>query len=487
MKLDKLLNDIQPLKIKNSNPNSDIKDISCNSKLVRTGCLFVAIKGTCVDGHRFIAEAIKRGARAVVVEDVKRFDSIKADIATICVDDTRKALARLAANFYNHPSRKIKVIGITGTNGKTTVSYLLERVLKEAGFKVGVLGTINYRLNGKIYNSINTTPGALTIQSYLKKMVTKKIDYAIIEVSSHALDQERVAAVEFSCAIFTNLTQDHLDYHKSRERYFRAKSKLFAMLSSNSSAIVNNDDPCARKITKLTRANIFRFGLKNSNIRAKNIKLQKNYTEFCITTQQRDILIKSPLIGMHNVYNILATIACTLSCGLDIKKIKNGILKLESIPGRLESVCAGQPCKVFIDYAHTEDGLKRVLGFLRTVYSKNKIICVFGCGGNRDKSKRPKMGRVASSLSDYVIVTSDNPREEKPTHIAGQITSGINGKNFEIIIDRKEAIKRSFILADRNSVILIAGKGHEQCQIIKGKRIPFNDREVAEQVIKSLW
>ena len=486
MKLKDLLRDVRTLKIAHVNIDLGIAGISCHVSSVKKRHLFVAIKGSNADGHKFISGAIKKGAKAVVVENRKYFNSIKEDITVIHVKDSRKALAQIAANFYGHPSRKIKVIGITGTNGKTTVSFVLESILKTAGFKVGVIGTINYRFNKKIYSCANTTPGALTVQSYLNRMVEAKVDYAIIEVSSHALDQDRVTAVKFSSAIFTNLSQDHLDYHKTKQAYFMAKAKLFKMLPADSSAVINNDDRLAQKLTHLTVANISSYGIKSGNIRANNINLHREGVDFNVVAASSNILINSRLLGLHNVYNILAVAACALSLGIKAKDIKKGISRLRSVPGRLESIDTKSPYKVFIDYAHTEDGLKRALDALKRLYHNSKIISVFGCGGNRDKTKRPKMGKVTSILSDYVIITSDNPRNESAKNIAHQVSRGIKKKNFKIILDRREAIKKSLILADSNTVVLIAGKGHEKYQVVGNRKIPFDDKKIATKYMQSL-
>jgi UDP-N-acetylmuramoyl-L-alanyl-D-glutamate--2,6-diaminopimelate ligase len=462
-----------------------VQGISCNSKLVKNNSIFVAIKGNKEDGHRFIQEAIERGAKAVIVQTSAYQDTrTSGKISFIRVKDTRRALAKLVTKFYANPSSKIKVIGITGTNGKTTVSYLIESILREAGFNPAVIGTINYRFQDKVISSTNTTPGPIELQSMLAEMLEEGINYAIIEVSSHALHQDRTEGITFHSAIFTNLTQDHLDYHKTKANYFRAKSKLFSNLSQNCFAIINNDDAYGIKMKRLTKAKIITYGINSpADIQARDISFNIAQTEFTLKTTKGQANFKTRLIGRHNVYNILASIAFALSEGLSLEVIKSAIERFNFVPGRLERINANGGFSVFVDYAHTEDALRNVIQTLRQL-SQKRIIVVFGCGGERDKTKRPKMGYVVSELADYAIITSDNPRSEDPNAIINDIKSGINKDNYCIIPQRQEAIIKSLSLAKSGDIILVAGKGHENYQILKDKVVHFDDRQVIRECLK---
>ena len=464
-----------------------VKGISCNSKEVLAGYIFVAIKGNNEDGHKFIASAIKQGARAVVIEKSKLKDYKKSARACfIAVSDTRKALAGLAAEFYKNPSSKIKIIGITGTNGKTTVTYLIEAILKKAGFLPAVIGTINYRFKNKIFTAKNTTPGPVMLQGMFFDMLNEGIDYAAMEISSHALDQNRTEGLKFHSAIFTNLTQDHLDYHETLENYFQAKAKLFKDIGRNSFVVINNDDAYGRRLKRLTSAKIITYGiLRQADIIAKDIKFDVTHTEFRLVSGKVKINITSRLIGRHNVYNILAAASWALTEGLNLSIIKSAIERLSSVPGRLERIDNKRAFFIFVDYAHTEDALYNVISTLRQLPCK-RIIVVFGCGGNRDKIKRPKMGYVVTELADLAIITNDNPRQENPLGIIKEIKKGITRENYSVVTDRKEAILKALSLAKPGDIVLVAGKGHENCQVLKGKAIPFDDRQVVRECLKSL-
>ncbi|MEW6171261.1 MAG: UDP-N-acetylmuramoyl-L-alanyl-D-glutamate--2,6-diaminopimelate ligase, partial [Candidatus Omnitrophota bacterium] len=362
----------------NSLSSIDIKGIACDSRKVLPGYLYVAIVGYKQDGHDFINQALKNGASALVVnENYKNLKDIKVPI--IVVSDTANALVDLANEFYDYPSKKLKIIGITGTNGKTTTTYLLEKILETAGFKVGVIGTVNYRFAGKIINATNTTPGPLELQELLAGMVKQNLDYAVMEVSSHALDQNRVAGIKFRSAIFTNLTQDHLDYHKNLEDYFNAKAKLFKNLDKDVTAIVNIDDIYSEKLIKKIKSRLISYSInKPSNIQAEEIKFSLEKSEFLVKIDRnRDLSISTKLIGIHNVYNILASIACALNEGISLEDIKEGIGRLDFIPGRLQKIDFGQEVSVFVDYAHTPDALRNVLGTMKKIFNK-KILVVFG-------------------------------------------------------------------------------------------------------------
>ena len=463
----------------------EVQGISCSSKVVRDNFIFVAIKGNKDDGHKFIEDAVNKGAKAVVVQIPNPKSQIPKDISVIGVRDTRKAVAKLAAAFYKNPSSQLKVVGITGTNGKTTISYLIESILKEAGFNPAVIGTINYRFKDKVISSKNTTPGPIELQSMLAQMRGEGVNYAVMEVSSHALDQDRTGAVNFHSAIFTNLTQDHLDYHKTKANYFRAKSKLFKDLSSGSFAIINNDDAYGAKIKKLTKAKIITYGIDcSSDIQARDIRFDISQTEFILKTAEIKTNFQTRLIGRHNVYNILASVAFALSEGLDLEVVKSAIERFNFVPGRLERINGNADFSVFVDYAHTEDALSNVIKALRRL-SQKRIIVVFGCGGERDKTKRPKMGHVVSELADYAIITNDNPRSENPQAIIDDIKKGIRKNNYCIIPQRQEAIIKSLSLAKSGDIILVAGKGHENYQILKDKAVHFDDREVITACLRS--
>ena len=489
MKLKKLIEVLDSPRILNFRDFA-IKGVVCDSKSVKEGFVFIAIKGTSQDGHCFIDEAIKKGAKAIISqigtsECKQPAEKIPENCSWISVSDTRVALAKLAAQFYGQPSKKLKVIGITGTNGKTTISYLIENLLNCAGVPTAVIGTINYRFKDKVIPARNTTPGPLEIQSLLAQIKRGGINYLVMEVSSHALDQERVNGINFSCAIFTNLTHDHLDYHSNMELYFKAKAKLFKGMPTDAYSIINIDDAYGRRLLDLAKSKIITYGLtKAASVTARDIRFDINATTFTASTPKADLLIKSHLIGRHNVYNMLAALSFASTVDLEPDIIISAIEKFKFVPGRLERVNCGQGFSVFVDYAHSDDALKNVLLTLREL-AKKRIIVVFGCGGNRDKAKRPKMGKVACELADFAIVTSDNPRNEEPDDIIKDISRGITRKNYKIIPDRKAAIFQSLKMARPQDIILIAGKGHENYQIFKDRTIHFDDREVVRKCLRS--
>ncbi len=470
----------------NSYGDLDIKGISCNSLTASKGDIFVAIKGTKVDANQFINQAVEKGV-SVIISDSEVLPSAYRKAAFIKVEDARETLAQIATNFYENPSHKIKVIGITGTNGKTTISYLLEHILKHAGFSVGVIGTINYRLKNSLIPATNTTPGPLEIQSLLSKMLKEKIRYCVMEVSSHALDQKRVSGIDFAGAIFTNLTGDHLDYFLNLENYFSAKAKLFKNLEKPAYAIINRDDKYSDRLIKMITANVITYAInnKNSDVRAENLELSMGKSKFKFVSGGKSTLIETSLLGRHNVYNILAAVSLALTQKIELEAIKNAVETFKGVPGRLEEIDTGLNFKVFVDFAHTADALKNVLMSLKEL-NHARIIVVFGCGGDRDKTKRPVMGEVASKLADFSVITSDNPRSENPQVIASEIVKGVSSNNYRIILDRAEAIKEAIFMAQKDDIILIAGKGHETTQIFKDRRIPFDDRDEARKALECL-
>lgn len=485
MRLNELLTGIYDGEIPQRFKTFDVKTISYDSRIVEKNSLFIALKGTKLNGADFIYDSLKKGARIIICAHLQEKIKATDDICILNVKDPRGILLSIAQRFYNYPSAKVHAIGITGTNGKTTVSYLLESLFNNVSKKCAVIGTVNYRIGKKIIPSKNTTPGLLDVQRYLALMAEEKVKYCAMEVSSHALDQGRVDGVDFACAIFTNLTGDHMDYHQTMDNYFVAKSKLFTWLSKTAVAVINVDDAYGQKLVSMTKAKTITYGLnKEAQVTTEDIKLSFADSVFMLKLPIGKIAITTPLIGRHNIYNILAASAAGFSQGLSLAEIKKGVEALECVPGRLEQVKVGQKFSVFVDYAHTEDALKNVLSNLKAV-SQSKIILVFGCGGDRDTTKRPKMGKVASQLADYTIITSDNPRSESPQSIIDQVVGGFEGKKFEIVIDRKEAIKKALQAAQKNDVVLIAGKGHEDYQIFKDKTVHFDDREVVRELLNA--
>lgn len=463
-----------------------VRGISSDSRMVRKDFIFMAIKGACRDGGVFIEEAIRRGARVVVAQDAHIGLRDNSGVTLITVIDDRLALARLADAFYKHPSEKMKVVGITGTNGKTTILYLLEALLKEGGFTSGAIGTINYRFGGKVLDSKNTTPGPLELQSLLAGMRKSGVDFAVMEVSSHALKQQRVGGIDFHSAIFTNLTQDHLDYHGTLEDYFRVKAGLFEGLGSSALAVLNNDDEYGRKLKELTKARVVTYAIDNpADVMAEDIRMEMGQTNFILKFAEGGIPVRITLIGRHNVYNVLASAAWWIAAGFKPRQLRTALERFPFVPGRLEKIENNRGINIFVDYAHTEDALRNTISSLRQLGPKNaRMVVVFGCGGERDKTKRPKMGRVVTELADYAVITSDNPRSEDPALIAEDIKKGIKVNNYEVVLDRRLAIAKALSLAARGDVVLIAGKGHEGSQVSGDSAVHFDDREVARECLR---
>lgn len=482
-RLKDILQDVNVLSL-DGNSSLGIAGVAVDSRAVRENYCFIAVKGTGVDGHGFIKEAIEKGASVVVVQNGFTFGQDLKNITKIVVDNSTRASARIAHNFYDRPSDKARVIGITGTNGKTTVSYLCENILKEAGSSAGVIGTINYRYGLRQIPATNTTPGALKLAQIMNYMVSNGANYVIIEVSSHSLEQERVWAIDFKTAVFTNITPEHLDYHKTMQSYKQAKGLLFRNLAKHATAVLNIDDDFGNELAgELSMTRVLRYGFNASaEIRPEKFSLSSAGTEAVIITPNGKIKLHSKLIGKFNLYNILAAVGAGIAEGISIDKIKAGIEALKMVPGRLERVVCNQHFDVYVDYAHTDDALKNVLTAIKEL-APGRIITLFGCGGDRDKTKRPRMARVASELSDYVVITTDNPRTEDPKTIVEEIAAGIpkaRGGNFFIVLDRQEAIKKAIGLAKEGDIVLLAGKGHETYQIFKNMIQPFDDREIAK-------
>ncbi|MDE2231514.1 MAG: UDP-N-acetylmuramoyl-L-alanyl-D-glutamate--2,6-diaminopimelate ligase [Candidatus Omnitrophica bacterium] len=465
----------------------EVLGLSCDSREEQKNGLFVALPGLKFDGRDFIKGALEHGAKIIVASGAPPSGlGQEGDACYLNVDDPKHFLRRIAGRFYGAPCRKVSTVGITGTNGKTTVTYLIESIIHAAGRRCGVIGTVNHRIGEKIIPSKNTTPGFLDNQRYLAQLAAGGADYCVMEASSHALHQGRLDGVEFSAGIFTNLTQDHLDYHKDMDDYFQAKSLLFTRLTAPAAAVINTDDVYGRKLLRLCSSPIITYAIDApADVRAKNIAYDLNGSRFDIVFGGGLVELRTRFIGKHNVYNILAAFAWGLSQEFEPRTICGGIENLTAVPGRLERVDNGQGAFIFIDYAHTEDGLVNVLKSLKGA-GPQKIILVFGCGGDRDRAKRPKMGQAACSLADHSIVTSDNPRSEEPQAIIDEITAGFSKKNYEVCVDRREAIGRALKTARTGEIVLIAGKGHENYQIFKDRTIVFNERDIVKACLQSL-
>lgn len=463
----------------------EITEIEMDSRKVSAGNLFVCISGFTVDGHDYVEEAVNNGAVAIIAEK-----EVKANVPIIMVNDTARALSMLAVKFYHYPTTGLSLIGVTGTNGKTTVTYLLEKIFNHDKKKTGIIGTIQMKIGENAFPTQNTTPNALELQRFFKKMVDEDVNQAIMEVSSHALDLGRVHGCDYDVAIFTNLSQDHLDYHKDMDDYLRAKSLLFSQLGNNFNqekqkfAIINADDSSAGLLKRSTAQPILTYSCRQeADIVAKDIQLDAAGTSFLLVTPIGEVVIKSKLIGMFNVYNMLAATGAAIAKNVSLEVIKEALESINGVDGRFEVVDAGQNFTVIVDYAHTPDSLENVLQTVKE-FAENDIYVVVGCGGDRDRTKRPLMAKVAMEYSDFAIFTSDNPRTEDPVSILNDMTKGLNGEDeYEVIVDRKEAINKAIQYAKENDIILIAGKGHETYQQIGHTKYDFDDRVIAKSAI----
>ncbi len=483
--------------------NIEIFGIAYHSAQVRPGYLFVAIDGMRVSGQEFIEEAINRGAVAVATSDIRWIN--KNWVVAIHTSSPRRFLAQVANRFYDFPSRKLSLIGVTGTNGKTTTCYLLRSVCRQLGYEPGFIGTIEYCDGVEKRPAGNTTPESLDFVQLLFRMVKNGVKFCISEVSSHALELDRVFDLDFKVGVFTNLTQDHLDFHRTMENYRRAKMKLFESLTPNSWAIVNFDDPVGVDIPNLTRARVIGYGTKEK----PNLVIKDEYNLIgyiwgdvvelkpdgirCfihkIGGEKQDIPVELKLPGRHNLFNLLAVFGVGEAMGWNREAIVRGVEELRSVPGRMEQVDNRRGLYIYVDYAHTPDALSRVLQTARE-WTKGRLIVVFGCGGDRDRTKRPLMGRAAIQNADIVVVTSDNPRSESPAAIIDEILSGIRRENGTesqrcwVEVDRREGIRRAITLARAGDTIIIAGKGHEDYQLIGEQRYHFDDREVVREILQ---
>lgn len=470
-----------------------MKDVTVNgiehdSRKVSTGDLFICMRGLTVDGHAFAEQAVQNGAVGLVVEERQN-----ADVPQVVVPDSRRAMAVLASRFYGYPSERVRVIGVTGTNGKTTTTHLIDRILSTWGKTAGLIGTIETRVGARVWDARNTTPEALELQQYLHEMDRAGAEYAVMEVSSHALDMGRVRGCRFRTAVFTNLTQDHLDYHQTMANYREAKSLLFSQLGNNYApgheayAVLNADDDASEYFKKRTAAQIVTYGVeREADVRAVNIDVDSGGTSFDVETPCGNVHLRLKLVGKFSVYNALAAFAASILEGVPLPTIKRGLEAVSGVNGRFERVDVGQDFTVLVDYAHTPDSLENVLKTIRG-FAKGRILCVVGCGGDRDRGKRPLMARIATAYSDQSFFTSDNPRTEDPQAIIRDMLEGVaeaDESSYTVIVDRRRAIERAISEAKNGDVVLIAGKGHETYQEINGHRIHFDDREVAREAIK---
>ena len=463
-----------------------VRGLTDNSKDVKGNFIFICLAGFRVDGHNYIHEALNNGAAFFISEK-----PLPSQFPHIVVPSTRLALARLAAIYYDYPTTKLRLIGVTGTNGKTTTTFLIDKILKDQKLKTGLIGTMYAQVLEEKYNIENTTPNALYLQRLFGNMVRKKVDAVVMEVSSHALDEGRVIGCDFEIAIFTNLTQDHIDYHQTMVNYKQSKSLLFSQLGSkleaNKSkyAILNIDDEASSYYSKITSAHTVTYSIhKEADFFAKDIELTSDGTKFLLLYPKGSVQIETPLIGLFNVYNCLAAIAATYCYGIDIHDIIDSIKNAPSISGRFETIQEGQDFTVIVDYAHTPDSLENVLKTILQ-FAKNDVYCIVGCGGNRDKTKRPKMARIACEYATYPIFTSDNPRMEEPKDILLDMKEGAIGSDYQIIENRREAIVYAINHAKAGDVVLIAGKGHETYQMVKGEILHFDDKEEATIAIRN--
>jgi len=487
MELTQLLNSVKAIQVIGEVQRKDVSGIYYDSRKVIKNSVFVAIKGYKTDGHYFILEAINKGAIAVVLEDNSGLPEevfVLGKIAKILVKNSRKALAEISNSFFKEPSKKLKLIGITGTNGKTTTSYFIKSILEKAGARVGLIGTISNFIGDKEIKSSLTTPESNDMNELLQIMVNEGCNYAVTEVSSHSLVLNRVAELNFSSAVFTNITSDHLDFHRTFENYLKAKKILFDSLDDSAFGVYNSDDPNTPELIKDSSAKLFSYGTtSNADFILKNIKFDLSGTSFLIEHRSKQYEASTSLIGGFNAYNACGAFAASVLLGINESTAVEGIKNTKQVPGRFEVIGSADK-KVIIDYSHTADSLeKALLSIKKIIKGDQQIYTVFGCGGNRDQTKRPIMGKIASDYSKLAIITSDNPRSENPFSIIDNIKNGISKSNYQIIENREEAIKYAIENSEDNAVILVAGKGHENYQEINGIRNHFSDKEVSEKYL----
>lgn len=486
MKLSELLKKITYIQI-SGNPDIEIESITFDSREAKEGSLFFAIGGNLQDGHQYIPQCIEKGVNAFVYQDEKWDETfISKGVSAIRVENSRLALSFIAASFYGEPGGKLNLVGVTGTNGKTSIATLLYRLFTDLGYCCGLISTICNYVGPKIYPTEHTTPDPITLNKLMAEMVESGCQYAFMEVSSHSIDQDRTTALPFRGAIFTNLTHDHLDYHKTFANYLKSKKRLFDELSKDAFALVNIDDKNGKVMIQNTNASTYTYSARSiSDFKVKII--EKSIEGSLLNINGKEVWTR--FIGVHNAHNVCAVYGCATLLGAEEDEILRAISNLQAAPGRLEYIKGGNNITAVIDYAHTPDALENTLKSLKGVSEGNPIVTVFGCGGDRDKTKRPEMGKIAVTLSDRVVVTSDNPRNEEPVAIMNDIKEGMDiparAKSL-FISDRKEAIRCALMTAVPGSIVLIAGKGHEDYQIIKGVKHHFDDKEIVSQIFNEM-
>ncbi len=483
MKLSEVLEGVPNTRVEGQR-NVDISGITHDSRKIQSGYVFVAVQGEKLDGFTFVEKALQNGAEAVLS---KRKKPDLFPKTWIQVSDDREALGLCSANFYGHPSRELKIVGITGTKGKTTVSYILEEILKKANFIPGVIGTISYRGPNIDITAKHTTPEASDLQKMLRQMVEGGATHCIMEVSSHALELKRVTGIEFDVAVFTNLSGEHMDYHQNMDSYYEAKKKLFHTDQINQTAVINTDDDWGKKMISDITMEYISVGLQSpAMVYAEKFEFNTHGTKLTARFPSGNMTLSSHLIGKPNVYNTLSSLAASLALNIPTDAIQEGIAALHGVPGRFERIQNSLGIHIYVDYAHTDDALKNLLETAQDL-AREKIILVFGAGGDRDKTKRPRMGAIAGELADLTILTSDNPRTESPSAIISDVEEGLKTtgpKKYIILPDRKEAIKKALSLARKDDMILVAGKGHENYQILGDKTIVFSDKDIIHEILK---
>lgn len=469
-----------------------VSSVEYDSRRVKPGCVFVAMRGESSDGNRFIDQAIQAGAVAVVTDSAA--EKQRPNVGWALVPHGRRALARVSANFYKKPAERIEIVGITGTNGKSTTAFLVESILAAAGRKSALIGTIEYHVAGKVLQAPHTTPEALELNRILSEALGHGATDAVMEVSSHALAQERVYGVPFDVAVFTNLTRDHLDYHQTMEDYFAAKRALFEGCGTDAprAVVTNIDDEAGTKLAEFSRKRssvVLKYGWERGDLHAEKVEITTRGTRFDLVMPEGNIPVFSSLIGRVNVYNILAAAGAAYARGCKSQAIAAGIEKLASVPGRFERVDCGQPFTVVVDYAHTDDALRNLTALARELVAgaRGRVLTVFGCGGDRDRKKRPLMGEAAGRGSDFVVLTSDNPRSEDPLAIMNDAVVGLQktGVKYSVEVDRRKAISLAIAEARPGDIVLVAGKGHEKVQVTRAGASPFDDLEVARQALRA--
>ncbi len=484
MKIAEIIQKITPVKII-GDLNVEITGITQDSRAVTTGDLFICTKGTKIDSHQFLAQVAASGAVAAVVEDLP---AENYGMTLIQVQAVKSVLKELAGAFYGYPDQQLKLIGVIGTNGKTTSTYLVKGILEAAGYQVGLIGTINNLIKDQRVETNNTTPGVLELQKLFAQMVTAGVEYVVMEVSSHSIHQGRVDGLNFVSGIFTNITQDHLDYHKTFAEYLRVKTSFFVNLPESSAALINFDDPHGNEIAAQTKAKVFSYGIAaDSDVKANHVQVAPHGASYTVVTPLGQLELKLNLTGYFNVYNSLGALAVGLSLGLDLETIKNGLEQVTGVPGRFQLVPGSSSFGVIVDYAHTPDGLENVLHTARKL-TKQRVLLTFGCGGDRDRTKRPIMGALAAKLADLTIITSDNPRSEDPEQIMKEVAAGFGATpdaKYLLEVDRATAIKSLIDLAQPGDILLIAGKGHETYQIFADRTIHFDDYEIARAALEA--